>query len=117
MLVAGLFGAGEARSGAGEDVETEVASTFDPFVVLFGQDCPDETDDASAVGEDAHDVGAAPDLFVEAFLGIVGPDLAPDLLGECGERQQVRAGCIEMLSDVRELFGQCIEHAITLGNN
>ena len=66
-------------AGAGEDVEAEVAAAFDPFVVLFGQDRADQADQRVAVGEDADDVGAAADLPVEAFLGVVGPDLAPDL--------------------------------------
>jgi hypothetical protein len=43
---------------------------------------PRRADDGTAVGEDAYDVGAAPDLFVESLLGIVGPDLAPDLFGK-----------------------------------
>jgi hypothetical protein len=32
---------------------------FGPLVVLLGQDDTDEADDRLAVGEDAHDVGAA----------------------------------------------------------
>jgi hypothetical protein len=35
---------------------------------LFSQDGPDEADEGVAVGEDADDVGAAADLFVESFL-------------------------------------------------
>ena len=46
-----------------EDVEGEVAASFGPFVVLFGQDGSHEPDDRVAVGEDAHDVGAAADLL------------------------------------------------------
>ncbi|MDT5072234.1 MAG: hypothetical protein QOH82_1554, partial [Mycobacterium sp.] len=38
-------------------------------------------------GEDADHVGSAPDLLVEPFLGVVRPDLAPDLFGERRERQ------------------------------
>ncbi|UQX09962.1 DUF5994 family protein [Candidatus Mycobacterium methanotrophicum] len=37
---------------------------------------------------------------IEALLGIVGPDLAPDLLGKSGERQQIRAGRVEVLGDL-----------------
>jgi hypothetical protein len=48
--------------------------------VLLGQHGSDESDDRAAVGEDVDDVGAATDLTVEAFVGIVGPDLPPDLL-------------------------------------
>jgi len=68
-------------SGFAHDVEAEVAAGFGPFVVLFGQHSSDEANEGVAVGEDADDVGAAADFFVEPFLGIVGPDLAPDLLG------------------------------------
>ena len=63
-----LVGAGECGAGAGEDVEAEVAADFDPFVVLFGEHGADEADEGGAVGEDADDVGAAADLFVEPFL-------------------------------------------------
>lgn len=61
------------------NVQAEVAAAFDPFVVLFGQDGADEADEGVAVGEGADDVGAAADLAVEA---LVGPDLAPQLLGK-----------------------------------
>jgi len=50
--------------GAGQDVESEVAAAFGPFVVLLGQDGAEESDDAGSVGEDADDVGAAADLAV-----------------------------------------------------
>ena len=39
------------------------------FVVLFGQYGSDEANQDGAVGEDAHDIGAPPDLPVESFLG------------------------------------------------
>jgi hypothetical protein len=34
--------------------------------------------------------------FFQAFLGVVGPDLVPDLAGEGGEGQQVVAGAVQM---------------------
>jgi hypothetical protein len=49
------------ESALGEDVEAEVAASFGPFVVLFGQHGADEADDRAAVGEDADDVGSTPD--------------------------------------------------------
>ena len=55
----------------GEDVEADVAAHLGPLVVLFGQDGADQADQAGAVGEDADDVGAAADLPVEPFLGVV----------------------------------------------
>jgi len=36
--------------------------------VLFGQYRCDEPDQGATVGEDAHDVSAAADLSIEAFL-------------------------------------------------
>ena len=75
-----------------DDVEAEVAAAFGPFVVLFGQDRADEADEGVAVGEDPDDVGAAADLLVQPLLGVVGPDLPPDLLRERGERGQMSGG-------------------------
>jgi hypothetical protein len=36
LLAGGLVGTGERGTGSVENVEAEVATTFDPFVVLFG---------------------------------------------------------------------------------
>jgi hypothetical protein len=58
----------DGESGAGQDVQAEVAAAFDPFVVLFGQDGADQADQGASVGEDADDVGAPADLSVEPFL-------------------------------------------------
>jgi hypothetical protein len=55
-------------AGAGQHVEGEVAASFDPFVVLFGEHGADEAGDGVAVGEDADDVGAAADLGVESLV-------------------------------------------------
>ena len=90
-------------SGAGQGVQGvrgEVAAPFNPFVNLFGQDGADQAGHRTPVGEDAHDIGAATDLPVQAFVGIVRPDLPPDLLGETGEREQVRPGTVEVGSDL-----------------
>lgn len=53
-----LFGGVGEAAGAGEDVEAEVAASFDPFVVLLGEHGADEADDGLAVGEDADNVCA-----------------------------------------------------------
>ncbi len=92
-------------SGFAEDVQAEIAAGFGPFVVLFGQHGADEADQGVAVGEDTDDVGAPADLFVESFLGVVRLDLAPDLFGERGECQQIRPGCFQVISDLRQLVG------------
>jgi hypothetical protein len=73
--------------------------------VLFGEDDADEADDAGAVGEDADDVGAASDLAVDSLVGVVGPDLPPHLLGECGEGEDVRPGGVEVVGQGGELVG------------
>jgi hypothetical protein len=101
--------------GAVEDVEAEVASAFGPFVVLFGQDGADEADQGVAVGEDADDVGAAADLAVEAFVGVVGPDLTPDLLGERGECEHVGAGGFEVIGDLGQFLGEGLDEPVELG--
>src|SRR5690606_11514763 len=49
-LRVGVGDGGEAA--AGEDVESEVAAPFGPFVGLLGQDGTDEPDDGLAGGED-----------------------------------------------------------------
>ena len=116
QVVGHLLGGGcRRRAASGEDVESEVAAAFGPFVVLLGQDGADEPDDRGAVGEDPDDVGAAADLAVEAFVGVVGPDLAPDLLGERGEGEDVGAGVLEVLGDGGELLGQGVEDPVELG--
>jgi hypothetical protein len=53
-----------------EVFEAEVTAAVGPFVVLFGQDRADQADDRGAVEEDANDVGAAPDLEVQALAGL-----------------------------------------------
>ena len=69
----------------------------------------------AAVGEDPDDVGAAADLAVESLVGVVRPDLAPDLLGERGERQDVGAGVLEVLGDGGELLVQGVDDPVELG--
>ena len=82
----GLFGGhlpgpGAEGLGSGEDVEPEVAAAFGPFVVPLGQDGADEAGDRVPVGADADHVGAVADLLVEPVVGVVRPDLLPDILG------------------------------------
>jgi hypothetical protein len=69
-------------AACGEDFDAHVAAGFFPFVVLFGEDGADQPDDGGAVGEDPDDVGSPADLFVEALLWVIAPDLAPDLAGK-----------------------------------
>jgi hypothetical protein len=79
--------------------------------VLLGDDGADEVGDGVAVREDADHVGAAADLHVELLVGVVGPGLSPDSLGEGGEREQVGAGGIEVVVDLGQLLGAVAEVA------
>jgi hypothetical protein len=49
--------------------------------------------------------------------GFVGPDLAPDLLGERGEREHVGAGGVEVFGHLRELLGEGVQDPIVLRGN
>jgi hypothetical protein len=110
-----LRGAGcEGDAGAGEDVEAEVAASFGPFVVLLGQDSADEPDQRVAAREDPDDVGAAADLPVQPLLGVVAPDLPPELFGEAGERQDVGPGGVEVRADPGEFFGDGADEPVVL---
>src|SRR4051794_17527509 len=99
-VLLGVFGGDQDESALGEDLEAEVAAAVGPFVVLLGQDGADEADDRAAVGEDADDVGAAADLAVEAFVGVVRPDLSPDRWWERGEGEDLLAGGVEVVVDL-----------------
>src|SRR2546430_2651915 len=74
----------EGQAGLVEDFDAHVSALLGPFVGLFGQDCADQPDDGGPVGEDPNDVGAAADLFVQALLRVVGPDLTTDLIWGSG---------------------------------
>jgi hypothetical protein len=112
--VAVSAGVDDGEAGLGEDVEAEVAAALDPVVVLLGEHGADQPDQGGSVGEDADHVGAAADLAVEAFLGVVGPDLAPDLLRKRGEREHVGAGGLEMVNHGGQPVGQHVEHPVEL---
>jgi hypothetical protein len=45
-----LVGRDEGEAGAAEDVKAEVAASFDPFVVLFGEDRADEPEQGAGRG-------------------------------------------------------------------
>jgi len=56
------------------------------------------------VGKDPDRVGAASDLPVQPFGGVVGPDLGPDVGGEASEREDVGAGRVEVVMNLRQLL-------------
>ena len=47
--------------------------------------------------------------------GIVRPDLPPELLREAGEREDVRAGGVEVLGDRGQLLGEGVDEPVELG--
>jgi len=62
-----------------------------------------------------HDVGASADLFVEAFLRVVGADLGPVLDGEGAEGQDVVGGVQQGDSDIVEAgLGQLVDDVTEL---
>ena len=67
----------------------EVSTSDDPFVVLLSQDGANEAAHGRPVREDAHHIGASPDLLVETLLWVVGPELLPVGEWEAGEGQDV----------------------------
>ena len=73
----------------GQNGGCEVSTSDDPFVVLLSQDGAIEAAHGRPVREDAHDIGASPDLLVETLLWVVGPELLPVGEWEAGEGQDV----------------------------
>ena len=83
--------------------------------MLLGEDCADEADDARPVGEDADDVGPAPDLAAPALLRIVGPYLLPEGWPEGGEREDVLACCLQIRCHVWEFLVEGFHDPACLG--
>lgn len=54
--------------GAGQNIKSEISTSFGPFVVLLGQNHSDEPDQRIAVREDLDDIGPASDFLVQSFL-------------------------------------------------
>jgi hypothetical protein len=66
------FNRTDAASRFGEEFQAHVAAAFGLFVALFGQYSADQADQRGAAGEDADDVGAAVDLFVQSHtVGLI----------------------------------------------
>src|SRR5699024_6189343 len=97
--------------------EVHVSAALDPFVVLLGQDRPDQADEGVTVGEDPDHVGTSADLSVQPLGGVVGPDLTPGLLRERGECKYLLPSALQVLSRSGELLPQSVEHAVELGVN
>lgn len=79
-----------------DEIRAELAAGFDPRIVLFGQYGPNEKDQPVVVGQDPHDVRQKPNPAVQPLLGIIALHLAPQALGESGERKDVIKGGLEV---------------------
>ena len=67
-----------------------------------------------SVGEDSHGVGASADFAVEAFIGVIGPDLGPHPGWEGGEREDVCPGLIEVITHGGELVVDVVQEPVVL---
>ena len=82
---------GRVGRRAFENLQAHVAALLDPLVGLLHQHRADQPDDGVTLGKDPDHVGVPADLPVALFLGVVRPDLPPDLAREATEGQQVTA--------------------------
>jgi hypothetical protein len=93
VLAAWLERGRRGRGQLGHGGLGQVAPVGDlPLVMGLDEHAGGETEQGVIVGEDADDVGAPLNLFVESFQGIRAPDLAPMRFGEVGERADLLAG-------------------------
>jgi hypothetical protein len=83
--------------------------------VLLGQHGPDQPDQGVTGGEDPDHVGPGRISPVQPFLGVVRPDLAPQLLRKGGEREHVCARGVEMGGRRRQLLARRVEDPVELG--
>ena len=83
--------------------------------MLLSQDGANEAAHGRPVREDAHDIGASPDLLVETLLWVVGPDLLPVGDGEAGEGQDVGSSLAQSRGHLREPVLELIGHPVELG--
>jgi hypothetical protein len=81
---------------------TAIEPAFMTVVLLAGQH-RGEADQAAVVGEDPHDVGAPPDLAVEALQRVGASELAPVVGGEGVEGRDVVLGGLEQRGDLGQL--------------
>ena len=90
-------------------VVAEVAAADEPLVVLLDHDAGGQPDQRAVVGEDADDVGAAPDLAVDPLERVGLAQLAPVVGGEGVEGEQVLLGLLEQVGDPRQRLAQAFE--------
>jgi hypothetical protein len=81
------------------DPGRQVVAADQPLVALFDAEHAGESDQRMVVGEDADDVGAPTDIFVEALERVRRAQLAPVRRRERVEREDVRLGVLEHAGD------------------
>ena len=99
----------------GQNGGCEVSTSDDPFVVLLSQDGANEASHGRPVREDAHHIGASPDLLVETLLWVVGPELLPVGEWEAGEGQDVGSRFVQQRGDLGEPIVELRGHPVELG--
>jgi hypothetical protein len=90
LRVGSGFVGDDASPGFGEGLGAHGAPGDGPLVVLFGEDGAHVANGRGAVGEAACDVGAATQLVGAPLWVVVGPDLAPVLVGKARDRGSSR---------------------------
>ena len=80
----------------------EIAAAHQPLIVLFDAQHAGEPDKRAVVEEDVDDVGAPPDLFVEALERVGRARLAPVRCRERVEGEDVGPGVLEHGRDLAE---------------
>ena len=92
----------------GHALRGEVAPTDEPLVVLLDQQCAGKADRGRVVGKDPDDVGAPADLAVHTLQRIGASELRPMLAWEGVEAQELLAGALEQLADLRRRVFQAL---------
>src|SRR5206468_10563192 len=84
-------------------------------VVLLGQDSADQADQGVTAGEDPDDVSPPAYFPVEALLGVVGPDLAPQFLGKLAKARTSARAASRCAATVGSLLAMASMSPVVLG--
>src|SRR5262245_50614795 len=111
---------GASRCGQlGHDFDLHVVVLQLPFVVLLEQDRADQPDDRGFIGENANNVGAALDFFVEPFQWVCAVQFAAVLLGKVEIGQHLGLAVVDerrkLWPFLPQLIGNVAQHRAGLG--
>jgi hypothetical protein len=110
---------GGGRSQFGHDLNLHIAVLQLPFIVLIEQYPAHQPNDGGLIGEDANDIGAPLDLFVEPFERIGSVSFAAVLLGEIQVAQHIGLAVVDEGGELRpflpQLVGDLAQHGVGLG--